>query len=320
MAKASIPSKLKVVVLNAENLFVFMDRWSGADPRIMTEPQWQLSNAGLLDNKPLKKLHDLAHSIRLLDADLILITEVGGHASLENFNQHFMGGQYQTFLEEGNSDRGIDMGFLVRGPWAFHIKSHRDHVLPHPKIQRFSRDVLRLELRFEDEIWFNILLVHLKSKLNMRGEDFEGRTRRAIEVRALAELSHKMVQSFSLFLGGDFNGIAQLSDPEPEFLPLYHLANLKDAAEVAQLPDEDRFSYIHFRSGVRILQQLDYLFLNTAAQGLLIPESVQFPRYQDAQGNPLPVPKVFDQKKHLPSDHFPMYAEFDLTRHPRWKD
>lgn len=319
MAKASLSPNFKVVVLNAENLFVFMDRWSGLELKGMTEPQWQLSNAGLLDNKPLNKLHDLAASIRALDADLILITEVGGLVSLENFNQHFLNGAYRSFLEEGNSDRGIDMGYLIRGGFEAKIKSHRDYPLPHPKIQRFSRDVLLLELRFEGQLWFNVLLVHLKSKLNQRGEDFEGRTRRAIEVRALAELARNLNQDVPLLLGGDFNGIALQKDPEPEFLPLYHLANLLDAAEVAQVPDEDRFSYVHFRSGLRIQQQLDYLFLNSAAQKLLIPESVQFPRYQDAQGNPLPVPRYFEQKKSLPSDHFPLYAEFDLLQHSYWK-
>lgn len=320
MAKASLSEQFKVVVLNAENLFVFMDRWSGVDLRLMTEPQWQLANTGLLDNKPLSKLLNLAHSIKRLDADLILLTEVGGPTSLENFNQHFLGGQYRSFLEEGNSDRGIDMGFLVRGPWSCAIKSHRDHPLPHPKIQRFSRDVLKLELRLAGELWFNVLLVHLKSKLNQRGEDFEGRTRRAIEVRALAQLVHELGPAVPLLLGGDFNGIALEKDPEPEFLPLYHLAQLKDAAELAQLPMDERFSYVHFRSGTRILQQLDYLFLNQTARELLVPSSVQFPRYQDADGNPLPVPQVYDQKRHLPSDHFPLYAEFDLARHPYWKD
>lgn len=316
MAKASPPIKLKVVVLNAENLFVFMDRWNGVDLRLMTEPGWQLSNSGLLDNKPLVKLHDLARSIMALDADLILLTEVGGLTSLQNFNQYFLGNTYQCFLEEGNSDRGIDMGYLLRGNWDTKIKSHRDYPLPHPKIQRFSRDVLLLELSFEGQVWFNVLLVHLKSKLNMRGEDFEGRTRRAIEVRALAQLVHEMDPKIPLLLGGDFNGIAQLKDPEPEFLPLYHLAGLKDVAEVASVPDEERFSYIHFRSGTRILQQLDYLFLNSLAQAMVIANSVVFPRYQDSQGNPLPVPKTFDQKKYLPSDHFPLYAEFDLGQHP----
>ena len=319
MAKASLPPHLKVVVINAENLFVFMDKWPGLELKTMTEPQWQLSNAGLLDNKPLNKLLDLARSLQALDADLILLTEVGGLVSLQNFNQHFLGGHYQCFLEEGNSDRGIDMGFLLKGPWETKIKSHRDHDLGHAKIQRFSRDVLRLELGIAGQTWFNVLLVHLKSKLNMRGEDFEGRTRRAIEVRALAQLAHALDKETPLLLGGDFNGIALLKDPEPEFLPLYHLANLKDAAEVAQVPEEDRFSYVHFRSGLRIQQQLDYLFLNESAQKLLIHSSVQFPRYQDSRGNPLPVPKYFDQKKQLPSDHFPLYAEFDLTQHPRWK-
>lgn len=320
MAPSLLSSKLKVLVLNAENLFVFMDKWQGQDLGTMTEPQWQLSNAGLLDNKPLSKLHDLAQGLRMIDADIILLTEVGGLISLQNFNRHFLGGAYREFLEEGNSDRGIDMGFLVRGDWDVELRSHRDHPLNHVKYQRFSRDVLKLELKHQGKLWFNVLLVHLKSKLNSKGDDFEGRTRRAVEVRALANLAHQQDQSVPLLLGGDFNGIALRSDPEPEFLPLFHLANLEDAAEVAQIPLDERFSYIHFRSGLRVLQQLDYLFLNPAARPLLIPDSVQFPRYQDRHGNPLPVPAFFDQKKLLPSDHFPLYAEFDLTRHPFWHD
>lgn len=307
---------LKVLVLNAENLFVFMDKWKGDLVAEMNEIQWQLSNAGLLDNKPLLKLLNLAHTIRNIDPDVVLITEVGGLVSLENFNQHFLAGSYNCHLEEGNSDRGIDMGFLLKAPWQAKLMSHREHPLDHARYTRFSRDVLLLELAKDNQVWFNVALVHLKSKLNMRGEDFEGRTRRAVEVRALAQLLKALDPSVPLLLGGDFNGQAAWPEPEPEFLPLYHLTNLKDVVELSHLPPEERFSYVYFRSGTRILQQLDYLFLNDAAQRLLIPESVQFPRYVDFRGILLPIPVTQDQKRLLPSDHFPLYAEFDLSQHP----
>jgi len=316
MAKAA--RRFKVIVLNAENLFVFMDKWDGTPVEGLTEHQWQFANAGLLANKEIKKIRDLAGTLKRLDPDLVLLTEVGGLVSLENFNRHFLGGAYGCHLAEGNSDRGIDMGFLLKAPWSAHLQSHREHPLEHPKYTRFSRDVLLLSLTRGDRgpVWFHTLLVHLKSKLNMRGEDFEGRTRRALEVRALAHLAQTLDPTVPLLLGGDFNGHARLPDPEPEFLPLYQLAQLTDAVELSPLPEEERFSYVYFRSGTRICQQLDYLFLNPAAQALLVSDSVQFPRWFTAEGQLLPVPALPEQRKLLPSDHFPLYAEFDLERHP----
>jgi len=320
---AHFPSPtLKVLVLNAENLFVFMERWDGTDLKLMKEPQWQLSNAGLLDNKPLSKTLDLAHTIKSIDPDLMLLTEVGGLESLKNFSQHFLHDGWRPYLLETNSDRGIDMGYLVRGAWEAEIKSHRDYVLPHAKYTKFSRDVLSLELKLQGQTWFVALLVHLKSKLNVKGEDFEGRTRRAVEVHGLASIASSHDPATPLLVGGDFNGDARWPEPEPEFLPLYHRAHLQDVVALSQLAEEDRFSYLHFRpsAGTRIAQQLDYLFVNQAAQKLLLPETVIFPRYLSHLGHRLPVPVDISQKKLLPSDHFPLYCEFDLTRHPLWRD
>lgn len=321
MAKASDqPRLLKVLVLNAENLFVFLERWDGTEMEAMTEPKWQLSNAGMLDNKPLQKTRDLAKTVLNIDPDLIFLTEVGGIESLENFNRHFLHGRWQSHLLESNSDRGIDMGFLVKAPWSVSLKSHRDELLPHPKYTRFSRDVLSLNLSLNDQVWFHALLVHLKSKLDKNREDFEGRTRRAVEVHGLAQIVARLDPQVPLLLGGDFNGDARWPNPEPEFLPLYHRVDLKDVVHFSHIPEEDRFSYVHFRAGnQRVVQQLDYLFTNASAQKILVPQSVIFPRYVTYEGRPLPVPVDINQKRLLPSDHFPLYAEFDLSLHPYFK-
>ncbi|MBY0517929.1 MAG: hypothetical protein K2P81_13550 [Bacteriovoracaceae bacterium] len=316
----SAPQTLKVLVLNAENLFIFLERWDGTAMSEMTEVKWQLANAGMLDNKPLQKTRDLAFTLNSIDPDLIFMTEVGGLKSLENFNEHFLKSKWKCHLLEGNSDRGIDMGYLVRGDWEVEIKSRRELILPHPKYTKFSRDVLSLEMRLNGKLWFNTLLVHLKSKLDKNREDFEGRTRRAVEVHGLAEIISGFDPNIPLLLGGDFNGDARWPNPEPEFLPLYHRSNLKDAVALSNIPEEERFSYLYFRTSVqgRIAQQLDYLFLNEAAQKILIQDSVVFARYLNSEGMALPVPVEQAQRKLLPSDHFPLYAEFDLSQHPNY--
>ncbi len=319
MAIASVSSLFKVLVLNAENLFIFLERWDGRPMEEMTEPLWQLANPNLLDNKPLAKTRDLAATILRIDPDLVLLTEVGGHESLENFNRHFLASRWTPYLLESNSDRGIDMGYLLKSPWRGSLTSFRDHRLKHPRYTHFSRDVLALKIELEGKVFFHSLLVHLKSKLDKNREDFEGRTRRALEVQGLCEIIQSFPADTPLFLGGDFNGDARLTSTEPEFLPLYQQARLIDAAELSELPVEERYSYVHFRAGAqRLVQQLDYLFLNSASQKMLLPHSVIFPRYVSHLGHALPIPAELSQKRQLPSDHFPLYAEFDLTLHPHF--
>lgn len=314
MAKDSdITQLLKVLILNAENLFIFMEHWKEEPIAQMNEIKWQKLNSGLIANKPLTKVQALGETILKIAPDLVMLTEVGGKVSLENFNQFFLKNSFQCFLEEGNSDRGIDMGFLLKKPWQGKIVSHKDYKLPHLRYTTFSRDVLKLEISYGEKLVAQSLLVHLKSKLNSKGDDFEGRTRRAVEVLGLSEIIHQLPQNIPILLGGDFNGAAGWPNPEPEFLPLYHRNELRDAALVAGLSEKERYSYIFFNhGGLRIEQQLDYLFLNEVAQKCLVPESVVFPRFTSATGESIPLPQKPWQKILMPSDHLPLYAELKL--------
>jgi len=129
----------------------------------------------------------------------------------------------------------------------------------------------------------------------------------------LSEIIHQLPSEIPLLVGGDFNGIASLPNPEPEFLPLYHKNSLLDAAHVAAIPDAERFSYVYFnQGGTRVEQQLDYLFLNQKAQESLIKDSVTFPRYTGVEGEMVALPQRSWQKILMPSDHLPLYAEFNL--------
>ena len=158
------------------------------------------------------------------------------------------------------------------------------------------------------------LLVHIKSKLDLKKNDFEGRSRRVLEVKGLLEI-YKSLETYQIpiLIGGDFNGHAGEKDTEEEFKAIYSQTDLKDIAYLANIPDEERFSYVYFtRGGNRFVQQIDYLFISEKYAHLIRPDECGFPRYKNSAGLPLPIPKRMEQKNILPSDHYPFLATLKL--------
>lgn len=304
---------MKVMVLNAQDLFLFMDKHdhSALPVTELTEIKWQLMSSSLFSNKSKEKSLMLARTILDANPDIVMVTEVGGPESLANFAKYLLNDEYLSMSMPSNSDRGIDLGYLIKKDIAHEIDihTHIDYPLPLPA-KRFSRDVLRLDLKQNGDIKMILLLVHIKSKLNMGGKDFEGRSRRVLEVKGLIDIYKSLEHlNIPILIGGDFNGHAGERDTEEEFKQIYETTDLKDIAYLANIPDEDRFSYIYFnRGGNRFVQQIDYLFISEKFAHLIDPTECYFPRYKTLEGNPLPVPKRMEQKNILPSDHYPFLA------------
>lgn len=303
------------MVLNAQDLFLFMDKHNHQDIPVteLTEIKWQLMSSSLFSNKSKEKCQILANTILDANADVVMMTEVGGPESLTNFAKYLLNDEYLSFSLPSNSDRGIDLGYLVKKNLAYKIDihTHIDYVLPFPA-KRFSRDVLRLDLMENDKPKFILLLVHIKSKLDLKRADFEGRTRRVLEVKGLIDIYKDLESKFPdvpILIGGDMNGHAGEKDTEEEFKPIYELTDLKDVALLANIPEEDRFSYVYFtRGGNRFEQQIDYLFISEKFKDRIDPLECYFPRYKNLTGAPLPIPKRMEQKNTLPSDHYPFLA------------
>ncbi len=308
-------NQLKVMVLNAQDLFLFMDKWDGTEVNELTEIKWNLMSSSLINNKSKEKCMMLARTILDSEADIIMVTEVGGPESLANFSKHLLNDAFSAHSLPSNSDRGIDLGYLVRRslPIIPVLQSHVHYPLPEPA-RKFSRDVLRMDLMDGEETKLIFLLVHIKSKLDMKKTDFEGRTRRVLEVKGLLEI-YKTLESLDvpILIGGDFNGHAGEKDTEEEFKAIYETTDLKDIAYLTKVPEEERFSYIYFnRGGNRFVQQIDYLFISEKFAHLLEPSGCLFPRYKTAGGLALPIPKRMEQKNILPSDHYPFLATLNL--------
>lgn len=326
MCRLGQSSDIRIMQLNAENLFIFLDKDKSAYEEGLSESQWQALSCASVPNKPLKKLSALSEVILDVQPHILALNEVGGQESLHHFNTLFLDGAYDEFLVEGNSDRGIDVGYLVRKDFGLRAEliSHKERPLqflyPHEKQENpnkpshlFSRDCAELRLFQPDSLqnpFMILFLVHLKSKLDMEGIDPSGTLRREAEVKTLVKIyreSQKEFPGVPRAVVGDFNGVAQQKHFEPEFEEIYRNTDLRNALELCDLEPEFLTTQVQFRRGLgRQLLQLDYIFLCSSLQSKIVKEDSYVYRYKNDLGLHSSLPTSFEEKLAMPSDHYPV--------------
>ena len=327
---------LKLFLWNAENLFILFDQKPTGDITKLEEHQWQKLSGSIYENKPLKKILELQKIILEKDPDIIMLCEVGGPESLSNFNEHFLKGAYYTALVEGNSDRNIDIGFLVKKtlPFYFDLQSNKNrpinfnyahaamHENPPPSL-KFSRDIVELKLftSNRDNPFLILLLGHLKSHLDPEKVDPRGFTRRKAEMRTLVEIHQELRQNYPKtpqIVAGDFNGNASRHNTDEEFKIIYEKTQLEDVLEVVGIKPENRWTFCQVRQGGGKTdgKQLDYAFLTPELNDIIKKDSTQVYRYRDEFGFEKDWPLTLDAKLELPSDHYPIF--FELEKLPVW--
>jgi endonuclease/exonuclease/phosphatase family metal-dependent hydrolase len=332
-----LPNTLRVSQINAENLFLFFDEELPSNWKMLTEKEWQKLSHASVSNKPLRKALWLAESLLEIDADFILVNEVGGEESLSNFNRYFLDDLYRTFVIEGNSDRGIDIGYLVKKtvPMAFELHTHKNRPLhflyPHEvqsnqafaetapekviKSHYFSRDCAELRVLTPGDAKTKLifLLVHLKSKLDPDGIDPQGKDRRAAELKALTEIYTEIRRDNAdvpIIVGGDFNGIVNKEKGDAEFAPIF-ATDLNNVFALLNKTEEESMTQIQFqRSANAQLLQIDYLMVSQQLTNLLIPEETFAFRYKSDLGVKIGLPTTIEQRQAMPSDHYPIVATF----------
>ncbi len=326
MSESEPQQLLRFVQINAENLFLFMDLYQGQDLKSLSEKQWQELSSASQSNKPLEKTLALAHNLLKLQPDFVLLNEVGGVESLENFNRHFLGDQFEVHLQEGNSDRGIDIGYLVRKgqPLEVQLISHKDRPLVWPTSVEekaperplyFSRDVAELQVRANGhpDPQLILLLVHLKSKLDPDGTDPQGYARRSAELKTLVELYQERRQQFlqtPVMVAGDFNAECKRSLPDPEMLPLLE-TDLCDVLDLTSLEGPQRYTQVQVsRYGQIQGLQLDHILISPELKTWALPDRCFVCTYESDLGVPANHPLTLQEKWQLPSDHYPVVATF----------
>lgn len=335
---AITPNTFKIAQLNAENLFVYLDDLTERDWRRLTEKEWQRLSQATVPNKSITKTLWLADSLLHIDADIVCINEVGGQESLANFTRFFLGGKYVPHLIEGNSDRGIDIGYLVKKDFQLRpeLRTHKNRPIqflyPHEqqtglfnqpdfektaKSHYFSRDCAELRLYGTDSSKpaLVMLLVHLKSKLDPDGIDPEGKERRRAEVNTLVNIYREVRAEFNppvpVIVSGDFNGCARKDRLSEEFAHL-GTTDLENVIEIIGQDGEQAATQIQFNRGGQIqCLQIDFIFISPDLKKHLVGEGVEVFRYHSDLNVPLPLPQTLDQRLYMPSDHYPVVALFN---------
>lgn len=331
---------LKCALLNAENLFLLFDQKPQLPLHQYDEKQWQRLSTSIYENKPLKKCFELSRAFFEINADVIMLCEVGGLESLKNFNEYFLNSQYSPILIEGNSDRNIDVGFLIRKsmPFYYNLLSNKSRLInylyPHERqsqqsgiplkvtSHKFSRDCAELRLfeRDQDKPFLIFLLTHLKSRLDPDRIDPGGAERRSAEFKAVLEIYKELKSQFKdvpIVVAGDFNGNASRLNTDEEFQELYTLTDLEDVLEMAQVRQEDRATFYQVRNGGKSEgRQIDFCFSNESMKKFISPKKSLVYRYKDEFGFAYDTPGTLEAKLRLPSDHYPVV--FEIEQLPHW--
>jgi len=300
-----------------------MDLYKGEAFNCLSEGQWQsFSSSSSTKNKSLKKTQEIAKICSAISPDIFFFNEVGGLESLANFNKYFLSSAYTPFLVPGNSDRGIDVGYLVKKDLNFLFKhiSHKNRLIPlsYDKEEKdvkhhFSRDISELRLLSKDQskVLGIFLITHLKSKLDLKAIDFEGIKRRTAEVESLVDLYNELSTEFDgkipVVIAGDFNGIAHKEGHSIEFNSLYDKSDLKACMDILNVDDEARTTKVQFSRTSRPRHiQIDFIFLSPHWQKNINFNETYVYRFKSKKGEAMPLPVNLEERYSFPSDHYPI--------------
>lgn len=299
-----------------ESLDVFMEG--------ITSKQWMQLGTHQQRNKPREHILGLAEAILSIDADILCLYEVGGQHSLDLFNAWGLNSRYRAFYLEGNSDRGIGIGVLLKAtsPWKIHLESNHhmdlELKLPHDiesekmnlkvKTYRPARDLPEVFVFDDsDRLMFVILPCHLKSKRDPYGLDPDSREQRQAELQALCKIAKRHLGRTPLLVCGDFN--SSVSRNNPELSPLFELG-LRELMEWLDLPERERWSFFSRSSPFPLTgMALDTFFFSEEWSPLILKDQSSVFAYRPNGALSFP-PKSKSAFQKIPSDHCPIVMAF----------
>lgn len=266
---------ISLASFNAENFYLLLDSdYDRAELDALDEKTYLAMNSSIYNpNKDRAKIAEIARVILENDFDLIGLCEVGGMQTLSAFNRIYLGGRYDCFLYEENSNRGIFVGALLK-------RDRFPDACARSVPGSFSRNLIRLDLG-EEGGDLEVFVLHLKSQ---RGED-QGIEWRIGEVERLCAA----VRTKKCVVMGDFNGILIRGMHQFEYEKFLELP-FCDVLAAVGIPPEQRRTHYYFGRG-KHFSQLDYIFCTHDIEVL------------DAGVLEECIPQNRAERSRLPSDH-----------------
>ena len=241
--------------------------------------------------KPKHELRPLLRMITQIDADVLVLQEVGSHASLSTLNAQLANPYPFEGFVAGNSRRSIHNAVLSREP--FELVSHREldvldadgQVLKHytseaaAAAHELSPVGLQRDLQMIELGDLTLFSVHLKSQGNPPWQICPAHEVREAEARAIVEVIERYgraVPSRPLVLLGDFNDRMD-NDALAPFRALGWWDEIGEQLRSRNTGVQPSTYWPKRRS------RIDHILLNAAAHRLLVVDSATIHRNQMAR-------------------------------------
>lgn len=309
-----LPKTLRFLSFNMENL---------TQVNLGSSPKRPFRNQ---QAKPEKETMGVADVLLDVQPDIVLAQEIFRRQALNHLDDQHTGNSYDTIFRHGNDPRGIHLAQMVKKglPLEFKTISHHNLKWSNPfrggtEQPLFSRD-LPVTLVFIKGVKSPVLIyanMHAKSKRIGDTElPGEGAAIRKAQMegtaRILKQFQAKYGEDIPMLVAGDFNSDV---NKENDVAPLRQF--LRNAFDVLNPPvsSRDRTTHVFIEtdkvSDKQTIHndQMDAFFVNAAFEKFIINSYVY--RYRD-QSYQLPLPKSYEDKKDLPSDHYPIVLEIDF--------
>jgi endonuclease/exonuclease/phosphatase family metal-dependent hydrolase len=250
--------------------------------------------------------------MRDIDADVLGVVEADNRTALELFSEILLkkvnGKPYEhVMLIDGNDDRGIDVGILLRK--GFDLASVRSHVDDLWKGSRiFSRDCPEYTIVTKTGKRLVVLVNHLKSK--GYGPPSVSSALRELQARRVTKIYRDLVMAGeeNVVVVGDFNDFPG----SPPLEPLLSKTNMKDVSTHPSFT-QDGLTGTFGRGSAK--EKFDYILLSPALFGKVTGGAVFRKGVWGENVNP---PKKWEiyptitKPVEAASDHAAIYADLDL--------
>lgn len=297
VALPGLAKPVTVMSYNVENMFdVFDDPYTDDDGT---------------DIKRRAEIAAIAKAIAASDADVIVFQELE--------NEHLLQGIVDTFLadkgydyvacQRTNSSRGINLGVISRLPIKS-LTSHRFKTLKHPDVTdrawRFARDAMQITVDV-DGTDLHLFNMHMKSNSDRPG-DKNSKYWRTSEAIALKGMIRDMVKQDpdSLIVAlGDFNSNIETRPEQDRPWPATEYLR-KPEADGSQLLNDAHNEIADYDKRITIPASgrypaaiFDYVYASPKLHTMLVKGSAKV---------------INDSKLTAGSDHYPVYATYDIGK------